>query len=68
MTEPKSDINFIDMERVNSVSHVLADLVQQMYYKRNSSGLDVVIKNLSAITSRRRIVSTVLKSCMMACR
>ena len=38
----------------NFLAHASADLVQRMYYENDRKGLEVVIKNLMAITNRAR--------------
>ena len=41
-------------ERENFLAHASADLIHKMYYENNGKGLDVFIKNMTAIVKRAR--------------
>lgn len=43
------------VEQENFIAHASADLVQKMYYGNDSKGLEVFMKNLTAVRDRARV-------------
>ena len=41
-------------EQESFIAHASADLVQKMYYANDSKGLEVIVKNLTAVTMRAK--------------